>query len=403
MTNLQPGAASAGASHAPASGRLHGLDALRGLALMLGLLVHASLAFLPGAQYFWIAADPAPDRWLGLAFYVPHMFRMILFFMLAGYFGRLACERLGTKAFAWDRFRRITLVLVTFWPIVFSGIIVAIVIAAMHANGGSLPDTSPPGPAFTPDDFPLTHLWFLYVLTLCYVAMLAGRRLIAKLDKMGLLKRAADGLVRVLTTPFGPALLALPLAAALLVTPNWFIWFGIPTPDSSLYPNLAACIAFGSAFLLGWWLHRQSGLMARWTKHWPLHLAIAIAATIACLWLYDRSNGAAPAAPGLETNAYAFLYALGGWSWTVALTGLALRFCSGESPTRRYLADASYWIYIMHLPIVMILQAYAVQLPGPALLKFVAIIAITTGLLLLTYQWFVRRSFIGIFINGKKR
>jgi len=195
----------------------------------------------------------------------------------------------------------------------------------------------------------------------------------------------------------------LPLAAALIVAPNWYLWFGIPTPDSSLYPNLAACIAFGSAFLFGWWLHRSSGLMARWTRHWPLHLVIAIGATFACLWLYSLSNPAVPAAPGLATNAYAFLYALGGWSWAVALTGLALRFCSGESPARRTLADASYWIYLMHLPLVMILQVYAVRLPGPAWLKFVAIIAITFGLLLLTYKWFVRRTFIGVFINGRKR
>lgn len=86
----------------------------------------------------------------------------------------------------------------------------------------------------------------------------------------------------------------------------------------------------------------------------------------------------------------------------MALTGLALRFCASESPVRRYLAEASYWIYLMHLPIVMILQAYAVQLHGPAWLKFAAI-AITFGLLLLTYEWLVRRTFIGVFVNGKKR
>jgi len=147
MTDIQSGAASAGAFNAPAPGRLHGLDALRGLALLLGLVVHASMAFLPGAQYFWIAADPAPDATLSYAFYVPHMFRMILFFLLAGFFGRLACERLGTKAFARDRFRRIFLVLITFWPIVFAGIIAALVIAALHTFGGTLPDNPPPGPA----------------------------------------------------------------------------------------------------------------------------------------------------------------------------------------------------------------------------------------------------------------
>ena len=169
MTEFSPGAASAGPE------RLHGLDALRAIALLLGLLVHASLSFLPGAQYFWISHDPNPSAIVGLAFYVPHMFRMLLFFLIAGFFGRLSLERLGAGRFAWDRFKRITLALVVFWPIVFSGILVALVLSAMHAPGGALPTAPPPPPAFTPDDFPLTHLWFLYVLTLCYAAMLAAR------------------------------------------------------------------------------------------------------------------------------------------------------------------------------------------------------------------------------------
>lgn len=397
MTNLQPGAASAG------PGRLHGLDALRGIALMLGLVVHASLAFLPGSQYFWIVADPNPSALLGLAFYVPHMFRMILFFLIAGFFGRLACERLGTRAFARDRLRRITLVLLAFWPIVFSGIIAAIVIIAMHANNGALPENPPPGPAFTPSDFPLTHLWFLYALTLCYAAMLAGRWLLAAADKAGRLNRLADRLVRLLMAPLGLPLLALPLAAALAATPRWFMWFGIPTPDMSLYPNLAACTAFGSAFVFGWWLHRQQALLVRWTRQWPWHLAVALAATAACLAIAGIVSGPAPAVPGMETWAYALLYALGAWSWTAALAGLALRFLDAPSPARRYLADASYWIYLMHLPLVMILQAYAIRLPGPAALKFAGIVAVATFLLLACYALFVRRTWLGCFMNGKRR
>lgn len=397
MPDIQPGAASAGPF------RLHGLDALRGIALLLGLVVHASLAFLPGSQYLWIAADPNPSALLGLAFYVPHMFRMILFFLIAGFFGRLACERLGTKAFARDRFRRIALVLLAFWPIVFAGIIVAIVIIAMHANGGTLPPEPSEGPAFTPDDFPLTHLWFLYVLTLCYAAMLAGRWLLMVADGARHLERLADRLVNVLATPIGPALLALPLAAALAMTPRWLIWFGIPTPDMSLYPNLAACTAFGSAFTFGWWLHRRQALLTRWMRHWPWHLGIALGATAACLSIVGIAPSVARGAPGMETWAYALLYALGGWSWTAALAGLALRFLDRPSPIRRYLADASYWVYIMHLPLVMILQAYAIRLPGPAAFKFAAIVALTLLILLGCYRLFVRRTWLGAFINGRRR
>jgi glucan biosynthesis protein C len=396
MTGLSSGAASAGPE------RLHGLDALRGIALLLGLVVHSSLSFLPGAQYFWISHDPNPSAALGLAFYVPHMFRMLLFFLIAGFFGRLSLERLGTRGFAWDRFKRITLVLAMFWPIVFSGIIVALVLSAMQSNGGVLPKNPPPGPAFTPSDFPLTHLWFLYGLTLCYAAMLAARIVLGKLGLLDRLGALADRFVRLAVTPFGPALLALPLAAALASTPGWLMWFGIPTPDMSLYPRPAACVAFGSAFVLGWWLHRQREAIRAWTRQWPWHLAVALAATAACLALVGLAPSQVPAT-GTRLWGYAALYALGGWSWTVALTGLALRYLSTHSPTRRYLADASYWIYLMHLPLVMILQVYAVRLPGPAPVKFAAVLALALMLLLATYRLFVRRTWLGAILNGRRR
>ncbi|MEQ1542006.1 MAG: glucan biosynthesis protein, partial [Novosphingobium sp.] len=66
--------------------RLHALDALRGGALLLGLVVHASMAFMAGTQGLWIVHDPESSVLLGLGFYVPHMFRMLVFFVIAGLF-----------------------------------------------------------------------------------------------------------------------------------------------------------------------------------------------------------------------------------------------------------------------------------------------------------------------------
>ena len=42
------------ALHSPTE-RLHGLDAVRAIALLLGIVVHASMSWLPGAQYFWLS------------------------------------------------------------------------------------------------------------------------------------------------------------------------------------------------------------------------------------------------------------------------------------------------------------------------------------------------------------
>ena len=99
----------------PTRERLHGLDAVRGIALLLGLVVHASMSWLPGAQHFWVTHDASPNELAGLLFYVPHMFRMLLFFLVAGVFARLACERLGTMGFMRDRMRRIAIPLASLW------------------------------------------------------------------------------------------------------------------------------------------------------------------------------------------------------------------------------------------------------------------------------------------------
>lgn len=96
-------------SHADGSERLHALDAVRGFALLLGIVLHASMSFLPGAQYFWTAHDNDPSVALGPVFYLPHMFRMIVFFLLAGFFAHMGFHRLGAMGFAKDRAKRILL------------------------------------------------------------------------------------------------------------------------------------------------------------------------------------------------------------------------------------------------------------------------------------------------------
>jgi hypothetical protein len=56
---------------------------------------------------FWIVQDTSTSPAVGLAFCVPHMFRMLLFILLAGFFARMGRERLGLAGFMRDRARRI--------------------------------------------------------------------------------------------------------------------------------------------------------------------------------------------------------------------------------------------------------------------------------------------------------
>lgn len=377
-----------------APARWHGLDAVRGFALVAGVILHASMAFLPGPQ-LWLVADATRSTTLSVAFFTIHMARMTLFFVLAGFFGRVVRERLGTAGFLRQRALRIGVPLVLAWPLVL-GVIEAVLKVVM-------PGSSAIDGRLTVATFPLAHLWFLYLLLWLYTGALLLRGVVVLLDRAGRVRTLSDAAMRLLIGPWTPLVLAVPVAWWLYDTPYWMMWFGIPTPDTGLLPNRAALLSYGLAFGLGWVMHRQAELLLRrMERWWALSLAMAIAATAACLAMGGLTPRLMPAAFGAPKLYFAALYALGVWSWTCGLIGLGLRFMGAPSATRRYLADASYWIYLAHLPLLLGLQLLMRDWLLPWPVKFVLLLGVTMLLLLLSYHWLVRSTVVGALLNGRR-
>ena len=391
----------------PGSERLHGLDAVRGYALLLGIVYHATMSYLPGPQ-IWPVIDTHRSLFLSGVFYVSHIFRMSTFFLIAGFFGHMVVEKRGAKAWVKDRAKRIALPLVVGWPILIA-LIAAASIYGAYVNAGHMPTAAEhaaavakgPKPPFLA--FPLTHLWFLYLLLWLGAATLALRALVLKLDANGRIRAVGDAAVAwIIESPFSAFIMAVPAALVFLFGGPWREWFGVMTPDSSLIPNLEAVVAYFTAFGFGWLVHRQSGLIGIWARRWPLNLALAIAATTASLAIVGVAPRLTLADPGVATIANAGLYALATWSWTFAIIGLALRYLNGHSPARRYIADSSYWLYLIHLPIVMALQAAVAKLDLPAEVKILIVLGVAFPLMFLSYQLMVRRTFIGAILNGRR-
>lgn len=381
--------------------RLHALDLVRALALLLGVVFHAALSLLPGFD-IWLVADDArswPVAWLTFAL---HIFRMTAFFLLAGYFGHMLFVRRGAQGFVLDRLKRIAAPLALFWPLVMLLFGIAVVFGA-YIGGIPATDEPPPPPQLTPESWPLTHLWFLYVLLIFYAAMLPARAAIVAIDRNEALRSVADrALAVLLRTPFAlPLLLAIPVAALLLCHEGWAEWWGIPTPDVGLIPNAAALGSYGLAFAAGWLVHRLKDGFVPLSGLWPLYLPAALALTAICLWMSD-GPAFGPQFEGRTKVQYAGLYAGAIWLWTFGLIGAAMHFIRRESPRVRYLAESSYWLYIIHLPLVVALQAVVAKWPLPAELKLVLVVVVGTALMLGTYHLFVRSTWIGALLNGKR-
>jgi glucans biosynthesis protein C len=381
--------------------RLHALDAVRAFALLLGVILHATLSFMPGPQ-MWLVADPSRSIWLAMLFFVIHLFRMTLFFLLAGFFAHLLYHRLGALGFMLNRLKRIGLPLVTFWPIVMT-LITLVLVWIAHIKFGGIPKETPPGPKFTPDDFPLAHLWFLWVLLMFYVVTIAVRKLFLMLDHSGAARADVDRTVRLLARPAGLLVLMLPVAAVLFAKGNWHVWTGIPTPDKVLYANLPTWVGYGSAFVFGWLLHRQRELLNDWGRDWARYAGVALLSTGALVVLILA--GVAPAkamtADGLKLAVTCF-YALAAWGASIAMIGMAMRFVSSFNTRVRYVADASYWIYLMHLPLVLALQVAASLVAWPWTVKYPLIVLAAFALLLASYHLLVRRTPIGVMLNGRR-
>jgi len=391
-------------------GRVHQLDALRAGALLLGVLGHATISFFPDPD--WVADDVDSSSVLLVANFVAHIFRMSLFFAIAGFFARLLLRKRGARGFIGNRLKRIVLPFLVFAPLLLA----CLFIVAMWEAGWTNPFANQGGPAPSPSGVPplpvplwrivpLGHTWFLYVLVWFYAAALALVGSAMLLDSRGRAAAAIDTIVRALSvTHLLPLVLAAPLAAVFLTYEHWTVTGGIRTPDFGLVPNLSALVGFGTAFTLGWFLHRQPALLNVWQRSWLVYWVAVLALTAYCARTMSAvTSGGMPLPSALgEGLLVAAVYPLAIWAWCFALLGTATRFLSAENRVIRYFADSSYWIYLVHLPLIVALQVWVSQWPLGWQLKYPLILVIAIPLLLTSYQLLVRNTPLGAWLNGRR-
>ncbi len=100
--------------------------------------------------------------------------------------------------------------------------------------------------------------------------------------------------------------------------------------------------------------------------------------------------------------AYSFGYSIAMWLLVLGTLGAFQDKFPAHSPKWRYIADSSYWVYLVHIPVVPAIQVWISPWPLPSPIKFTFLLALTSLILFGTYHLFVRSTFIGRWLNGRK-
>lgn len=259
-------------------------------------------------------------------------------------------------------------------------------------------------------EFPFFHhLWFLWFL--CW--LVPGYALVV----LALRPFKSIRLPRAITILAAPPLCLLWLVPLTMLA-QWPMTSGGTQPgfgpDTSvgLLPVPRVLAYYAVFFGAGAMLFAARGSTARLGRGWWLTLPLALLVLAPAMslglktpWPPALSNAMAGHATSVHVLAVAG-QALYAWLMIVGLIGLfefALsRERVGVTGGVRYLSDASYWLYVAHLPLVVALQIMLRNLDLPAAVKLPLIVLVTVGVLLGVYQFMVRYTIIGRMLNGPR-
>jgi len=387
--------------------RALGPDLVRAAAAILVVYLHACVAYLihPMPGLVWAIQD-TPSNSVSILFWLIEIFVMPLFLLLAGFFAYRSWSSGGDLALIRSRARRLLI------PMFFA---VAVVLPLDYyvwlvswVAEGTMPATQLwtqkfPRP-LREHLFGFGHLWFLQYVFL-YCVTLVGLGAIKRSMSPENSQPVAISIRRTSALVIGLIVTAM---AVLAIAPE--VVFGFqhafyPVPTKWLY---CATFFFGGAVIA-----RADPLMTWLTEIAPRMLAggaVCAAATVAIgQWSIERADSSSLAMDiGIASRmTLASLTVAAAWAISLGLIGMANRLSPAlaNQPalgrTISYMAAAGFWVYLVHHPLVALIQLdlkWVVPELSP-LVKSVITAVVATGVSLGTYEILIRNKPLGRWIG----
>ena len=349
--------------------------------MALGIVLHAALPYFPND--IW-PSDNFHSEPIRILFEFIHVWRMPVFFILAGFFARLVIGRHSGRYWSIQRLRRIGLPLLVFWPVM------AVMVPQVFGFGftGSFPGLGGlKGELF----WEIHHLWFLVHL-LIFVLFFWFSRLIQRFLRLVFSSEIVNRVCGLFLST-----IYFPVPAGLI-----FILFVVLIGSG----GEVIFNPFGGAlyFFFGYGLFSRKRLFDVMKSRWPVYLSAGLVVFVFYLLVQNQLPGKYDADDGLDGlwSLLTLLKLVCAVLFSFGFIGLAERRFGSESKRLRWLSDSSYWIYLIHLPIVTMITFMMFGVSIPVEIKFLLAIVLTSLIGILTYKYLVRRTLVGVLLNGKR-
>lgn len=386
--------------------RYYSFDSLRAFMMLLGLIFHSALSYVITMAPGWPFVDRNSDGLCDFIVHFIHVWRMPLFFLLGGFFFGLSIDLKGAIKTFRNRAARFGIPFVLGYliicPIVHSGFVFA---SRLKKHG--LTTAWEGVNHYFRFGVPLgynnrlwylysnntMHFWFLYYLIIFTIAALIVCILSAHISisfRLGMTKLFNKALKSKLNFFY----FSIPTALLCTLTPT-----GKMKITQTFLPDLDALFGFFVFFCVGWLLYYSREFVPLFQNRILYYLSFAIFFSSTD---YVVSRSFIDLADPIYMKWVAVcLRPLATWLYVFALLGLFKRYLDRPIPFVRYLSDASYWLYIVHLPFTIWLPGFLLNLNWPGLIKFSIVLTITTCFCLVSYEIFVKNSFVGLILNGR--
>lgn len=372
--------------------RLHALDSLRAIMMMLGVVLHSVLTYIGGEPYtVWKIRDPlyfnTNLEWISSCI---HLFRMPIFMVVAGFFASLLFYERGERRMFRNRMYRITVPFLVFVVLLFFPVVAGMNwTESVFASNPNALNEAMQGFTSLASLLPerTMHLWFLYYLIMFSVASVALGLLFKKLPAVsGMIH---EGFHAVFEKPLLRLIIFTLFTTAILLLMDRY-WVATST---SFVPDLNTFVFYFSFYIFGWVLYKSKSLLPTFKKHDWLFTLSGLA-LFSWYFVTDTSE--------MELWMIISIRALCCWLFIFGITGLFIRYGSNHSATMRYVSDSSYWVYLIHLPLTIIIPGLIADWNLPGTLKFLFVTTSTAVICFATYHYFVRSTIIGKFLNGRR-